>query len=214
MNVEYVLHSGDDLLVVNAARVSLGKHKEAFDESDEKLLKYLLVHEHRSPFYHPHLTLRLTIPIFVARQLMRHTVGFAYNEISGRYVEFEEQFYSPSEWRKAGESIKQGSSDEVLENQEHFKASAIYNTAVNTAYNTYKHLLSLGVAKELARIVLPVNTYTQMYVTGSLWAWLWFLKLRLDSHAQREIQDVARQVEAILKTCYPVSTKLFMETMQ
>ena len=211
MKVEYITHSGSDLLVVNAARVSTGKHKEKFDASDEKLLSYLMKNEHRSPFYHPSLTVRIEAPIFVVRQVMRHVVGMSYNEISGRYVEFEEDVYEPEHWRMAAENVKQGSSDEILPTKQEKRANTIYRTAVNYAFNTYKTLLSMGIAKEQARMVLPLSLETQLYATGTLWAWLWFLKLRLDSHAQAETRQLADEIRKLLQVHFPVSTRLFME---
>ena len=210
MKVDYVDKLGSDLTAVNAARVSVGKHHDEFDESDKKLLHFLIDNKHTSPFYHAQLQLRVTLPIFLARQFMRHTVGMSYNEISGRYVEFDETaYYKPEGWREAAPGVKQGSSDELLDRPAHNRASTAYETAVNVAFDTYNYLLSLGVCKEQARMVLPVSVETQFYVTGSLWAWLHFLELRLDQHAQLEMQLLAWQVYDIVNKHFPETVKAF-----
>ena len=154
-------------------------------------------------------TLRLKVPIFIARQIQRHRT-FSYNEISRRYVDNPPEFFWPEKWRKRADNVKQGSSDEVMETM---KTSEGYETtpsfmasaAVAHAQFGYEQLLQAGVAPELARMILPQNMYTEFYMTGNLRAWDHFLKLRLDGHAQLEVQQIAQQVQDILIPLWPVS---------
>ena len=118
MQVQYITHSGSDLLVVNAARVSFAKESKEFNNKDEKLIKYLTEHEHWLPFRHPHVTLRCKAPMFVARQLGKHQVGFSWSEESRRYIDTPPEFYWPAKWRKRADSVKQGSSDEPAADHE------------------------------------------------------------------------------------------------
>ena len=214
MKTELIDVMGDDLRVVNAARVSFDKESE-FDiitdidlefgdvktirgvlkEGDVKLLSYLAKHNHWTPFSHVMITMRETVPIFVARQRFKHMVGFTYNEISRRYVFDEPSFFQPSEWRKAAENKKQGSSDEVFTDS---WVSDDYKLAVDLCMKVYTDMVNGGVAPEQARMVLPQSMYTSYYVTGSLAAWARAYKLRIDPHAQKEIQDLANQWKDII----------------
>lgn len=219
-NLQYVLDKGfvdlkdvmgDDLTVVNAARVSFSKESEwDFDletsipflqEKDAKLINYLAKHNHWTPFGHPQITLHFKMPIFVARQFMRSNVGIVYNEVSRRYVDDEPEFYEPGyEWRKRPEkSIKQGSG-ELLDTD-----YGLYTNTIVQCYNTYHYLLSQGVAPEMARMVLPLSTYTEFWATFSLAALARVCKLRSDSHAQKEIQEYAKAIDAIVRPLFPVS---------
>src|SRR6056300_136164 len=128
---------GDPLSVVNAARVSLGKRSEEMDEKDWKLVHYLWIHEHTSPFRHVHLQFHIKAPIFVLRQWMKHQVGCAWNEISGRYVELDESFWSPHLWREQSASVKQGSGG-ALEQSAQIDAHFVYVEAINAAVATYQ----------------------------------------------------------------------------
>lgn len=200
MKAEYIDHLGDDLRVANAARVSFDKESTwDFDNeyelraNDQKLLNYLAKHNHWTPFSHVMITMRETVPIFVARQRFKHMVGFTYNEVSRRYVSDEPSFYVPDSWRKAAENKKQGSSEEVLDGLEADAAGYYYDEAILLCKNVYESLLEKGVAPEQARMVLPQSMYTSYYVTGSLAAWARAYKLRIDPHAQKEIQDLAHQ---------------------
>lgn len=220
MQAEYIDHMGDDLRVVNAARVSFSKESDweylnkdgeiispkphwtedwdigidaLLPEKDVKLLKYLANHDHWTPFSHVMVTMRETVPIFVARQRFKHMVGFTYNEVSRRYVDDKPTFFVPEYWRKAAENKKQGSSDEVVEEPEFTWGHDSYNyeEVIKLCTEYYEQLLKAGVAPEQARMVLPQSMYTSYYVTGSLPAWSRAYKLRSDEHAQREIQDLA-----------------------
>ena len=187
---------GSALSVVNAARVSMGKRSESFDARDAKLIKYLWEHGHTSPFRHVHLQFHIKAPIFVLRQWMKHQVGCAWNEISGRYVELDESFWSPHLWREQSASVKQGSGG-ALEQSAQIDAHFIYVEAINAAVATYQRLLQMGVCKEQARAVLPVATMSECYWTCSLHALIHFLRQRLDGHAQQEIREYAQAVSEL-----------------
>lgn len=216
MKAELIDVMGDDLRVVNAARVSFDKesewdvvalgglknHPDEYDlhEKDKKLLNYLAKHDHWTPFSHVMITMRETVPIFVARQRFKHMVGFTYNEVSRRYVSDEPSFYMPDLWRKAAENKKQGSSDEVFPTDPDLDHLAYFTQQDcdsrlqdihSFALEVYKEFLEEGMAPEQARMVLPQSMYTSYYVTGSLAAWARAYKLRIDPHAQKEIQDLA-----------------------
>lgn len=215
MRATYVGHMGSDLSVVNAARVSFGKKSEwdhrlgedkpvgasyplVLSERDTKLIKYLAKHKHTSPFNHTFITLHIKAPIFVARQLVKHKF-MPWNEVSRRYVDDEPEFYEP-EWRSRPESgIKQGSGGEIAIDDRS------YSEGVSAALRAYEDLLSQGVAPEQARAVLPQNMYTEWYWSGTLGAWADMYRLRIDAHAQKETQEVARQVDSIIRPLFPVS---------
>jgi thymidylate synthase (FAD) len=220
MKAEYITHSGSDLTCVNAARVSFDKESyweveevygldedgaysediKKLSDKDKKLINYLAKHNHFTPFTHSVITLRETVPIFVARQRFKHTVGFSYNEVSRRYVDDPPQFYTPDKWRKRAENKKQGSSDEeVKEGQVDLE----YNVTLNICLNTYNHLLKSGVAPEQARMVLPQSTYTSYYVTGSLAAFARAYSLRSQPDAQAEIRELADQWNKIISPLFP-----------
>ena len=194
---------GDDLTVVNAARVSFSKESNLITEADKKLIKYLATHGHISPFFHPQIRLRLKMPIFVAREWFRHTIGFARNEVSRRYVDSEPELFLPSELRERDPNLKQGSRGNAIENNEavveatkKFQAGAI---------EFYNNLLNEGVAPEVARGVLPQNMYTEFIETGSLYAYARLCNLRLDPHAQKEIREYAEALNALLEPLFPYS---------
>lgn len=217
--VQYVDHMGDDLTVVNAARVSFNKESEwegeqhwtgairgkQLSEKDRKLIRYLAKHNHWTPFSHPQITLRMKAPIFVRTQLFKHKVGFTENEISRRYVTFEPEVYLPR-WRTAPTNgAKQGSDDFV---DDPFKAAELergYQTIVDTCVAHYNHLLSQGVAPEQARSVLPQGTYTEWWWTGSLSAYARVCKLRSDNHAQWEVREYAKAMQEIISKLFPAS---------
>ena len=191
--VELIQVWGSDLNTVNSARCSFGKEKRRVDDSDVRLIRYLSEHNHHSPFRHSGATFRITCPIFVARQIMKHRISVDINEISGRYVEMSrEDYWKPAVWRQSASSLKQGSSDVPVDNQIH--ADYVYEDAVRHAYDCYFKLLKLGTCREQARAVLPQSMLTQFWMTASLQAWAHFYKLRIDSHAQRETQEYARLV--------------------
>lgn len=205
MTVQYVGHYGDDLLVANCARVSMAKHHDTYDAvTDTKLIEYLARHQHIAPFFHPVITLRITAPIFIARQLMRSTVGFAISEVSRRYIDGDPEFYSPIAWRERATNVKQGSGPAIDETNQQF-ISDLCQDVYELALENYKHLLWVGVAPEQARIVLPVATMTSWIWTGSLYAYSRMCKLRLDDHSQAETVAVALLISSIIGKLYPVS---------
>ena len=209
-HVEYVDHMGDDLTVVNAARVSFSNHKEEFDDRDEGLIKYLADHNHWTPFAHPQITLRIKAPISIRTQFFKHKQGFVENEVSRRYVDDQPSCYRPV-WRaRPDKSMKQGSGDFIDAATDIMKAK--YDFAVSTALEAYKTLLDNGVAPEQARFVLPQGCYTEWYWTGSLAAYARFYNQRTDPHAQWEIQEYARSINDIVSKLFPVSWKYLVRS--
>jgi thymidylate synthase (FAD) len=203
--VRLVDQMGSDLSVVNAARISFGRESESMNDKDLKLLRYLWDHQHTSPFRHATLQFHIKAPLFVLRQWMKHQVGCAWNEISGRYVKFNPEFYVPSTWRKQHQSNKQGSQGEITDSK---SAQILYESNMNCAVEDYYELLSMGVCKEQARMVLPLSLYSECYWTTSLQAVLHFLKLREDEHSQKEIREYAQAVRVITQEHFPESLKL------
>jgi thymidylate synthase (FAD) len=206
--VELLETFGSDLTVVNAARVSLGKEVYEFTERDAKLVKYLADHEHTSPFFHPQARFRLKMPIWMAREWFRHTIGFARNEVSRRYVDNPPTFYLPVELRTRAPSKKQGSNDDVHENNETLRAAMELSFA--SAANTYHMLLDNGVCPEQARMVLPQSMMTEFIETGSLAAYARLCKLRLGPDAQKEIREVAQQISDCMTRAFPTSWSTLM----
>jgi thymidylate synthase (FAD) len=205
--VQYVSHMGDDLTVVNAARVSFNKESEEFGERDEKLIQYLAKHKHWTPFAHPQITLRIKAPIFVRTQLFKHKVGFTENEISRRYVTFEPEIYNPN-WRSAPiNGAKQGSADFITDEALNNRLDFLYGIVTENV-KVYEELLKLGVAPEQARSVLPQGTYTEWWWTGSLSAYARMYSQRIDTHAQWEIQQYAKGVGEIIEKLYPISWRV------
>jgi len=201
--VRLVDHMGTDLTIVNAARVSFGKRKEAFDEKDAELVSYLAAHEHTAPFRHAYLTFHIKAPIFVFRQWMKHRVASDFNEISGRYVEFApDELYIPEIFRQQAKINKQGGEGQIPEESRQAAMEA-YTAACRNSVNQYKSLIEMGVCKEQARCVLPLALYSEVYWTASLQAVAHFLRLRLDSHAQWEIRQFARAVRGLTEPIFP-----------
>jgi thymidylate synthase (FAD) len=205
MSVELLEVFGDDLTVVNAARVSFDKISTEMSSKDEKLISYLAKHNHSSPFFHPQARFRLKMPIFVAREWFRHQIGFARNEVSRRYVDTDPEFWIPTSLRKRDENKKQGSKDEQIQYNGHCLAH-IRGTN-ERALETYKYLLGHGVCPEQARAVLPQSMFTEFIETGSLAAYARLYNLRSDPSAQKEIRDIAEQVGFLLAEKFPISWK-------
>jgi thymidylate synthase (FAD) len=196
---------GDDLTVVNAARVSFAKESTTMETRDEKLIAYLANHGHNSPFFHPMARFRLKMPIFVAREWFRHTVGFARNEVSRRYVDDEPECWVPTLLRARDENKKQGSKDEAIPENDRI-VKEIQNFT-DGAVSFYNFLLKEGVAPEVARGVLPQSMYTEFIETASLSAYARLCSLRLDPHAQKEIREYAAAVSEIMAAKFPASWK-------
>lgn len=230
MNVTYLDHMGTDLTVVNAARVSFAKksrwadgRSDAEDYSrdqqgtpraiypdDVRLIGYLAREGHWSPFSHPQISLHMRLPIFVARQIVKHDVGFSkgpeslpdmpLNEVSRRYVDSEPDFYRVEGWRQRAKTAKQGSSDLIVENVQ-LDQDLFYETM----QAVYQSLIEDGVCPEQARAVLPQSTYTEFWMTGSLFGWARLFRQRSDPHAQKETQEVARQIGRVIDPLFPIS---------
>lgn len=205
MSVELVDHMGSDLSVVNAARVSFGKVSNELTDKDNKLINYLAKHNHWTPFAHVFASFRIKAPIFVARQLVKHQVGLAWNEVSRRYVDDEPEFWMPTEWRGRPVNAKQGSNGVMAEAQPEMMLSQTLGWAMTACLNTYIDLLKVGVAPEQARMVLPQNTMTEWIWSGSLAAFCRVCKLRLDPHAQEETRELVGGIKALLEPLFPVS---------
>jgi thymidylate synthase (FAD) len=203
MSVELLDVFGDDLTVVNAARVSFAKESTKMTAGDGKLVKYLAEHNHVTPFFHPQARFRLKMPIFIAREWFRHQIGFARNEVSRRYVDSDPEFWMPDMLRERDENKKQGSKDTKIQYNGHCLAR-MRNHNANTLL-LYKDLLSHGICPEQARAVLPQSMMTEFVETGSLAAYARLYNLRTDPHAQREIQELARQVGELLAEKFPIS---------
>lgn len=203
--VELVSHMGNDLTVVNAARVSFNKEATEFTDKDEKLLNYLAKNNHWTPFAHPQITLRIKAPISIRTQFFKHKQGFVENEISRRYVTFEPEMYRPT-WRtKPTNGAKQGSENFMEYGDDWNTCNIAYSNAVDLCIDTYNMLLRKGVAPEQARFILPQGTYTEWWWTGSLAAYGRFYGQRSDSHAQWEIREYAEAVGNILSNLFPKS---------
>jgi thymidylate synthase (FAD) len=203
-----LLHSmGDDLMVVNAARVSFAKESSEFKEQDTKLINYLAKHNHISPFFHPQIQFRIKMPIFVAREWYRHQIGFSRNEVSRRYVSDTPECWTPElgDFREKDAKVKQGSKESAVELAD--VANNIYATSTRISMEAYDELLKLGVAPEVARTVLPQSMYTEFIETGSLAAYARLFKLRTSPDAQREIQKYANEIGKLLEQKFPVSWK-------
>jgi len=204
MKAELVDYMGTDATVANAARVSFNKHKNSFDERDEKLITYLADHNHWTPFAHPQITLRIKAPISIRTQCFKHKIGFTENEISRRYVSDAPEFFDPT-WRGAPTNgAKQGSSEALMGTS---VPNALYQTALDSCTFAYDRLLKEGVAPEQARFVLPQGMYTEWYWTGSLSAFARFYKQRTHEGAQQEIKELADMIQEIVEPLFPVSWK-------
>ena len=219
--IEVIDSLGNDLTVVNSARVSFGKRKEVYDKSDERLVRYLAKYKHFSPFRHLQVQFHVKAPEFVMRQWYKHVVGIettsnsatkdhAWNEISGRYVEVED-FYFPEVWRKQSKDNKQASEGQ-LEGIDAGVAKNIYEDHMRLTIQHYEMLLMKGVAKEQARIVLPLSQYTQVWWTASFQSIMNFIELRDEPTAQVEIQEYAKALKTIMLDVFPETTKLWSET--
>jgi len=205
--VQYVSHMGNDLTVVNAARVSFNKESEEFADRDEKLINYLAKHNHWTPFAHPQITLRIKAPISLRTQLFKHKQGFVENEVSRRYVSDTPSVYMPR-WRgKPTNGAKQGSEDFMPIDDGYNTANRHYEMCVRDALQTYEELLRLGVAPEQARFVLPQGAYTEWWWTGSLAAYARVYGLRSDPHAQWEVRQYANAISTLIEPLFPVSWK-------
>lgn len=195
---------GGDQRVVESARVSFDAKTFEMGEKEGKLINYLMKHRHGSPFEHTYFTFHVKAPLFVVREWQRHRIG-SYNEMSGRYVKFEPEFYEPDNWRIPAETNKQGSVFPENQLYANIGANSIYHQTLRDAYTDYKSLLSQGIAKEMARMVLPLSLYTQFYWTVNARSLMNFLNLRTGQDAQWEIRQYAETVEDYFANAMPLT---------
>lgn len=212
--VELVDAVGDDLTVVNSARVSFGKHKTRLTKKDKKLIKYLIEHRHTSTLEHCFVTFRVKVPLFVRSQHHRHRT-WSYNEISRRYTDFDIEFYEPAFFRTQHESNRQASNehilvDPVLKNWQ-LEASDCVRMHHEQSLRFFNELIEAGVCREQARGVLPQNMYTEYYASANLNNILKFINLRLHDGAQLEIQEMAKAMLEIIAKLYPVTVGAYRE---
>jgi len=220
--VEYVQHMGEDITVVNSARVSFGKQKELIDDKDKKLIKYLIRHRHTSTLEHNSVTFRFCVPLFIRSQHHRHRT-WSYNEISRRYTDVDLRFYEPLAYRTQHKSNRQASNAEELINPDISHAHPEMTFPVTTpasdlvrlhhkeALDLFDKLLAAGVCREQARGVLPQNLYTEYYGTVNLNNLLKFIDLRTHAGAQWEIQQVAQACLEIATNLWPITVKAYKE---
>ena len=216
MKVELINYMGNDLTVVNAARVSFDVNKKAFTMADKKLIAYLAKHKHMSPFGHCFASFKVTAPIFVARQLVKHKF-LRWNEISRRYVNTKPNWYRPSIsdpdtaiWRSQTKDKKQGSGDVIQSEDTQSLATFTLSNVIAEAMTAYEKLLSMGVCEEQARMVLPICHMTEWYWSGSLDAFADMCILRCAKDAQVETKMVADQISDHMEKLFPVSWKELM----
>lgn len=211
MTVTLVDHMGNDLSVVNAARVSFAKKSTTFSEADAGLIRFLARERHGTPFEHVVMTFHVETPIFVARQWFRHRIG-SFNEVSGRYVELEERFYVPRVEDVRRQKGKPGNYT--------FEPASLHlslhtqweiELAAQQCFDAYHSMLEKGIAKELARVVLPLGTYTQFYWTVNLRALTNFLSLRTGKEALVEIRREAEEVERLAQEVVPACMDAWRE---
>lgn len=205
--VRYVDNYGTDQRVVEAARISyLSPSKGA--EADQKLFNYLFKMRHTSPFEQNCITFHIKLPLFVQGQMVRHRTQ-KLNQVSARYSEMKDYFYIPTTWRKQDEKNKQGSSAEEdwnkkegeLTPNEVFSVQA--KLVSDMCYDSYQQLIQNGVSREMARMILPQNLYTEIYSQWDLHNLMHFFRLRLDKHAQQEIREYAEAMYKIFAELYP-----------
>jgi thymidylate synthase (FAD) len=218
MKAEILDTMGDDLAIANIARVSYDKWKYEFDESDERLINYLVKNLHFSPFYHAKIQFRVECPIFVERQILKHSVGFissgdvSQNSISGRYVDFSEEFYEITELREQSKNSKQGSGEIMDRPDLLIKMESL----VNDAKWLYKELTNAGVAKEICRMILPMNLMTKFIWTGSLYSYIHLFDLRLKPDAQKETRMLVQSMydQIVATNLFKYSMKAFFPQLE
>ena len=203
--VEFLDYMGDDNAVCDAARVSFDKSSTEYaPEANQRLLRYLAEHDHWSPFAHCSMKFRFQAPMFIARQFQKHVVGFAWNEVSRRYVSSDPSFFVPESWRQRPDNMKQGSVKEgevpvthdILDN---------YMGQMRGHQKDYKVMMNQNICPEQARMCMPQSMMTEWIWSGSLMAWARFVQLRNDSHAQQECWPYAMLVKEHMLNLFPAS---------
>ena len=219
--VEVVDSLGSDLTVVNSARVSFGKRKTTYDDVDRVLVEFLAENKHWSPFRHLVVQFHVKAPEFVMRQWYKHVVGIetssssftkdhAWNEISGRYVPVND-LYEPVNWRKQSKDNRQASEGSI---DDQVSAREVFQKTMSSLFDSYNKLLDLGVAKEQARIMLPLNQYTEVYWTASFQAIMNFIDLRDEPSAQWEIREYAKVIKDMMFKIYPETTRIWFKVKE
>ena len=205
MKVELLESAGGDLSIVNSARVSFNKETEELEGKDEKLIKYLAKHKHMTPFRHNYIKVRCKVPVFLARQLMKHQAGLSWNEVSRRYVDEGVEFYVPEEWRlRPDDSIKQGSGETLGEDRNKVLDHE-YNRFLGDALQFFTAMVGRGeIAPEMARMVLPQSMMVDFIWTGNLLAFAHVYNLRAGEGAQKEAQDFAKLLGEAIAPEFPV----------
>lgn len=206
--VGLVEQMGGDRGVVQAARVCYRSDGLSDPVKDRKLIRYLLEHDHGTPFEHSVLKFHVKAPIFVARQWFRHRMA-SYNEVSGRYAEVKDEFYYPEKWRGQDQVNKQGS---IPLHDEQAGTDVLVNHCIESM-SRYRVLLANGVAKEMARMVLPVNLYTEFYWTVNARSLMHFIKLRSEAHAQWEIRQYSNALWPLFAQSMPWTAEAFLGTL-
>ncbi len=211
--VRLVDYYGGDQRIVQSARVSYGEGTKSVSQ-DGALIDYLLRHQHTSPFEQVVMTFHVKMPIFVARQWVRHRTG-RMNEVSGRYSIMKDEFYVPEADKVAPQSKdnKQGRSNEAFDKATADKIISQLEEGQKAAYENYSALIDDGLAREIARINLPLSLYTEFYWEMDLHNLFHFLKLRLDSHAQYEIRVYAEVILEMCRKVAPMATESFINHM-
>lgn len=205
---------GDDLSVVNSARVSFGKRSETLTDADEGLIRYLMRERHGTPFEHNSFRFHVVTPVFVAREWFRHRIG-SFNELSGRYTEIPERWWWPAPEDVRKRVGKPGAyTYEPFDTEDESRPHRIANLldmAGQEAFRLYSRLLAGGVAPEQARVVLPLSMYTEFYWTLNARALMNFLSLRTDPTAMKEIRDFAEAVECLWAGKMPVTHQSWVD---
>ena len=199
--VRFIDNLGDDKRICESARISY-KSPSKGDEQDKKLLFYLWKNHHTSPFEQCSITYNIKLPLFVQAHLVRHRTQ-RLNQVSARYTEMPDEFYIPYQWRKQDTKNKQGSVSVKWEEDEEWALSQQLYEHCDEAYKLYEKFLKYGVAREMARMILPQNLYTEIYSNWDLNNLMRFFSLRIDSHAQEETKVYAQAMYDIFKELYP-----------
>ena len=212
--VEYVQHMGEDITVINSARVSFGKEKTEIDGKDRKLIQYLCRNKHTSTLEHNAVTFRFLVPLFVRSQHHRHRT-WSYNEISRRYTDVDMKFYLPKKFRTQHKSNRQASNaDQLIDPQAYptmslMRVSELLEYKSTECLQTYETLIDAGVCREQARMILPQNLYTEYYGTCNLNNLLKFIDLRTHEGAQWEIQKMAEACLEIATELWPITVNAY-----
>lgn len=207
--IRLVEDMGGDRAVVQAARISYGNGLKT-PEEDQKLISYLMKHHHGSPFEQAVFKFHVKCPILVMRQWIRHRMS-SYNEISARYTEMPEEYYTPEKWRTQAKGVGANKQGSVEADLPHANLSDLAEAHSKDSHKLYQLMINMGVAKEMARMVLPVNWYTQFYWTLNVRALMHFIALRSEVHAQWEIQQYSNALFQIFKEKMPWTAEAFLK---